>query len=176
MNETFDMVTFIFLILAVVILMMLRNVLGKRTGYERPQQERTPLKRQDPSSIQRDPPSAPAADNVVMLPQKEVPAPSPVLAPENAALDTSSQSAVLASILANDRHFNPTHFIEGAKIAYEMIVTHFAQGDRKALRPLLSAEVFEGFDAAITARETQGQEMETRFVGIGKAEIVEASL
>ena len=42
-----------------------------------------------------------------------------------------------------------------------MIVTAFAEGDRRQLRSLLSREVFDGFDAAITERERRGETAET---------------
>ena len=72
--------------------------------------------------------------------------------------------------------FNPSEFLEGAKSAYEMIVTAFAQGDRKTLKDLLSREVYEGFERAITERERRGETVETTFVSIDKAEIAGAEL
>ena len=51
----------------------------------------------------------------------------------------------LTSIAIIDPAFDPEGFVRGAKAAYEMIVTAFAEGDRKALRPLLSREVYDGF-------------------------------
>ena len=68
--------------------------------------------------------------------------------------------------------FDAPGFIEGAKMAYEMIVTAFAQGDRKTLKNLLSRDVYEGFDRAIGEREKRGEKAETTFVSIDKAEIV----
>jgi predicted lipid-binding transport protein (Tim44 family) len=53
-----------------------------------------------------------------------------------------------------------------------MIVTSFAQGDRKSLKNLLSREVYEGFERAIVDRERRGEKAETTFVSIDKAEIV----
>jgi len=67
--------------------------------------------------------------------------------------------------------FDAKAFIGGAKVAYEMIVTAFAQGDRKTLKNLLSRDVFEGFDRAIAERERRGEKAETTFVSIDKAEI-----
>ena len=58
----------------------------------------------------------------------------------------------------------PRELLEGAKSAYEMIVTAFAQGDRKTLKDLLSREVYEGFERAITEREQRGEKVETTFV------------
>ena len=70
----------------------------------------------------------------------------------------------------------PNAFLDGAKAAYEMIVTAFAEGDRKALKNLLSREVYDGFVSAIAQREGRGETIEFRFVGIDKAEITDASL
>ena len=57
-----------------------------------------------------------------------------------------------------------------------MIVTAFAEGNRKMLKDLLSKEVMEGFNAAITDREQRGEVIDQSFVGINKADIVEAEL
>ena len=56
-----------------------------------------------------------------------------------------------------------------------MIVTAFAEGDRKMLKQLLSREVFDGFVAAIGEREGRGEKIEFKFVGIDKAEMTAAS-
>ncbi len=66
--------------------------------------------------------------------------------------------------------------MEGAKVAYEMIVQGFAEGDRKSLRTLLSNEVYQGFDQAITAREKAGHKVKSTFIGIEKADITDARL
>ncbi len=52
----------------------------------------------------------------------------------------------------------------------------FAEGDRKALKNLLSREVYDGFVSAIAQRESRGETIEFRFVGIDKAEITDAAL
>ena len=62
----------------------------------------------------------------------------------------------------------------GARSAYEMIVLAFANGDRRALKDLLSSEVYESFEAVIKDREKHEQKTETRFVSIDKAELVSA--
>src|SRR5690606_30289409 len=63
-----------------------------------------------------------------------------------------------------------------ARMAYEMIVMAFADGDRKSLKGLLSKEVYDGFDAAISDRETKGEVVKSTFVGIEKADITHASV
>ena len=37
------------------------------------------------------------------------------------------------------------HFLKGAKIAYETILTSFAEGDKNSLKPLLSEKIFKEF-------------------------------
>ncbi|KAB2849598.1 MAG: Tim44 domain-containing protein, partial [Hyphomicrobiaceae bacterium] len=59
---------------------------------------------------------------------------------------------------------------------YEMIVTAFARGDRKELKPLLSREVFDDFSTAISQRETKSEINETTFVGINSSDVIEADL
>ena len=75
-----------------------------------------------------------------------------------------------------DQGFDPKEFVNGAKMAYEMIVMAFADGDRKTLKNLLSREVYEGFDAAITDRERKGEVVKSTFVGIDKADIIHAEV
>jgi predicted lipid-binding transport protein (Tim44 family) len=57
-----------------------------------------------------------------------------------------------------------------------MIVTAYAEGDRKTLRGLLSREVFDGFEAAISEREKREETVESRFVSIDTAEITGADM
>ena len=60
--------------------------------------------------------------------------------------------------------------------AYEMIVTAFADGDRKSLKNLLSKEVYDGFVAAIAEREKRGEVVKSTFVGTEKIDITHASI
>jgi predicted lipid-binding transport protein (Tim44 family) len=82
----------------------------------------------------------------------------------------------LRAIKDNDPSFEPKGFLEGAKMAYEMIVMAFADGDRKTLKNLLSREVYDGFVAAIADRESRGEKIQSSFVGIDKADIVSAEM
>ena len=169
----FDIYTIIFLALAVFIFLRLRSVLGQRTGRERP-----PYDAYSARDAVR-----PANDKVVALPGRpaEVPA-RPVEAEEPAerwkdiAEPGSTLAAGLDAIARDDESFDAKHFLTGARAAYEMIVTAFAEGDRRALKNLLSRDVYEGFDAAISEREKRGETVETRFVSIDRADIIGAEL
>jgi len=169
-----DIYTIIFLALAVFIFLRLRNVLGQRTGNERP-----PFDRAARNVLH----GAQDNNNVVPIPGAVIdqapPAPTAdVLPPTDRWKDLAEPGTPLAqgldAIAVHDSAFDPRHFLSGAKSAYEMIVLAFANGDRRALKDLLSSEVYESFEAAIRDREKHEQKTETRFVSIDKAELVGA--
>jgi predicted lipid-binding transport protein (Tim44 family) len=148
--------------------------LGQRTGRERPPY--------DPYSA-RDAVRSPASDKIVTLPQRPAepavsrpaePPPPPADRWKDVAESGSSVAAGLDAIAAADPSFDAKHFITGARAAYEMIVTAFAEGDRRQLRSLLSREVYDGFDAAIGERESRGETAESRFVSIDGSTITAA--
>jgi predicted lipid-binding transport protein (Tim44 family) len=85
-------------------------------------------------------------------PSQTVPAPRPAAALPQAAPEAVPSSNGLLDIQLADRNFDTPKFLAGARQAYAQIVTAFAGGDRDALRPLLSHDVFAAFDAGITAR------------------------
>ncbi len=62
-------------------------------------------------------------------------------------------------------------FIKGAKIAYETIITSFAQGKLKDIKSLLDKSVYQQFEEAIKDRETKKLFSETTFIGINSAEV-----
>src|SRR5690606_30590476 len=74
-----------------------------------------------------------------------------------------------------DTSFMPKPFLEGAKAAYEMVVTAFAAGDRTTLKTLLEKEVYDGFQRAIADREAAGHTVDFTFVGLPRIEISDAS-
>ncbi|MEL7304054.1 MAG: Tim44/TimA family putative adaptor protein, partial [Pseudomonadota bacterium] len=82
----------------------------------------------------------------------------------------------LREIFRRDNTFDPDEFMSGAKQAYEMIVTAFAEGNRRMLRDLLSDDVYEGFSAAIDDRDQQHLQIDQSFVGINAAKIIEADV
>jgi predicted lipid-binding transport protein (Tim44 family) len=173
MRDVFDIYTIIFLALAVFIFLRLRSVLGQRTGRERPPYD--PYSARDavrPSSTN---------DNVVTLPGRTGDAPSPPAEPaepawKGVAEEGSSVATGLNAIAQQDKTFDAKQFVEGGRAAYEMIVTAYAEGDRRTLKNLLSRDVYEGFEGAIRERETKGETAESRFVSIDKSDITNADL
>jgi predicted lipid-binding transport protein (Tim44 family) len=179
MSEAFDIYTLLFLVLAVVIFIRLRNVLGRRTGSERPPY--------DPYSAPEPKRGAPEANEpVVALPRGRsgrvpVEASGPSLEDIEARLGRhaakdSPLGKSLTALMRADPGFDPNQFLDGAKAAYELIVTAFAQGDEAELQQLLGGEVFDGFQRAIREREERGEKVESSLVGIDKADIIEAEV
>ena len=174
MNQAFDPLNLLILAIAVVVILRLRSVLGKRTGNERP-----PV---DPYATPRRAEKPQAPGNVINLPQRDNAPDNPILQPPAEPVWTGYAEAGttvakgLERIAAADSQFSTKIFVEGAKVAYEMVVTAFAQGDRQTLKNLLSRDVYEGFARAMDDREKAGQILESRFVGIDKTDMTAADL
>lgn len=127
MPVTFQIV--IFAVIAAVLLFQLYNVLGKKVG-------RQPEDNPAPVAVA----SAPAASDAQR---------GPVLDP--------AVTAAIAGLKAREPNFDPHRFLDGARQAYETIVTAYARGDRDALRPLLTDKVLASFEAGMAAREARGE-------------------
>ncbi|MBI3434258.1 MAG: Tim44 domain-containing protein [Proteobacteria bacterium] len=175
MRDVFDIYTIIFLALAVFIFLRLRSVLGQRTGRERPPY--------DPYSARDGARGASADNKVVSLPPRGADAAGKAADAQpreerwkGVALPGTPLAAGLDAIVAADKEFDPAHFLTGARAAYEMIVTAFAEGDRRNLKNLLSKDVYDGFEAAIGEREGRGEVAESRFVSIDSADISAADM
>jgi predicted lipid-binding transport protein (Tim44 family) len=165
-----DIYTIIFLALAVFIFLRLRSVLGQRTGSERPPFDRAA----------RSPLPGTPDNGMVPMPGKVIDQPPPVptaeVAPSGERWKGIAEAGTplaqgLDAIAAQDSAFDPKHFLSGARGAYEMIVLAFANGDRRALRELLSSDVYDSFESVIKDRERHEQKTETRFVSIDKADL-----
>jgi len=179
MDEFFDIPTLIVIGVAIFVLFRLRQVLGTRTGTER-----SPLQRaQDQAAKAANKPAASNDDKVV--PMRPAPQPAPDVDADRRALKLEAEieqlshgsaevAAGLKSIAAADPTFSPKSFLEGAKAAYEMIVTAFATGDRKTLKNLLEKDVYDGFERAIAEREAAERKVDFTFVGLPKVEIADA--
>ena len=178
MSEAFDIYTLLFLVLAVVIFIRLRSVLGRRTGNERPPY--------DPYSSPETKQGTPEG-TVVALPRGrnaeaqvgEAAGPSAKDIQERLERFAKTDSPLgksLTTLIKADPTFDPTEFLDGAKMAYEMIVAAFAEGDEKTLQQLLGEDVLDGFSRAIAEREQRGETHHSTLVGIDKADIIEAEM
>jgi predicted lipid-binding transport protein (Tim44 family) len=156
--QYFDII--LFAMVAGFLVLRLRSVLGRRTGNER-RRDLFPRR------------AEPAADNNVTTlvePEKRITKP----AGDASAADEVAEG--LNRIRRADSSFDPAHFIEGARSAFEMIVAAFAKGEKAELRPLLSDEVFQRFSVAIDERVDAKETLETQIEKLDKVDIVEAGL
>ena len=66
-------------------------------------------------------------------------------------------------------------FLEGAKIAYETIITDFSDSDNKLTKckSLLDKKIYNDFEESLKERELKGNFAETTFIGINSATIKE---
>jgi predicted lipid-binding transport protein (Tim44 family) len=177
---TDNIITLFFLIVAALIFLNLRSVLGKRTGTEKPPFDPYSRENRDQRTVDSQP-ARPDDGKVITLPRRDqTQAPAESFNRYQAIDDFVPAGTDLNDKLRRvydvDPTFEPRQFVDGAKVAYEMIVQGFAEGDRKSLKTLLSSEVYQGFDQAITQREKAGQTVKSTFVGIEKAEISDARL
>jgi len=176
-NTVFDPLNIILLVVAIIVAWKLRSVLGTRTGHEKRIDFPLPGQRQAeptaPAEKSREAGATTAQDEGEVrygLPEEE----RPVW--EGVAEEHSLLARMLGRMKEIDPSFDARHFLEGAKAAYEMIVTAFAEGDRKTLKPLLDKEVFERFSAIIDERRKKGLTQELQFVGLDEAKLEKAAL
>lgn len=172
-------------LVAIFLILRLRAVLGKRTGNERPP-ARDPFApppvappggappQGAPNGLPRS--DAPAgSDNVINLPPQ---APRPGAAGPGAIRATVLPAAMagVAAIRAADPSFDAFGFAGGARAAFTAIVEAFAKGDTAALKPLLDAQTYGSFEAAIRAREAKKEKIETTLIGFEASDIAAAEL
>lgn len=177
MNGVFEIPTIVFLLLAAFLVFRLISVLGRKTGNERPVEG---WRRGEQEAAK-----TATTDNVVPMARtgsgdKAEPAGGDAPAAEErikgAAPTGSPLETDLLAIARKDASFDPRTFLSGAKTAYEMIVTAYASGDRKQLKNLTAREVFDGFARAISEREGRGEVHDMKFIGIHKADLIDAEL
>ena len=171
MGSSFQFIDIIlFAMIAVFLILRLRNVLGRRDGHEGG--HRDPFG----SNVSVEEVSDGQDKKIIQLPDGS---------DENNFSgnegDTSSSAdgntalaAGVAEIQRLDNTFNTEDFLVGARVAFEMVLEGYSNHDRKILENLLSAEVLANFLRAIDEREKAGHVLEDTLVGIEKSEIVEA--
>ena len=180
MTELFDPLNLVLAAIALMVIWRLRSVLGTRTGNERP-----PI---DPYASSRKINGSATSDagngKILEFPsgredsEKTITESSEPKAPiwTGFATAESPVAAGFEKLAVADPNFLPKTFLEGAKLAYEMIVEAFAKGDKPALKNLLSREVFDGFSKAIDNRSQSGEKLEFQFVGFEKVEFSSVAL
>jgi predicted lipid-binding transport protein (Tim44 family) len=133
----------------------LRSILGRRVGFEKP-----------PAPRELRGASGPLIDGkaTTISPPRNVPDPQSALGER------------LMSIVKRDAVFDPPKFLVQAEANFRAIVTAFAAGDRETLKSLLTDQVFETFESAITAREAAQETQQTEIKSVHATTIEDAQL
>ena len=141
----------IYALVAGILFFWLFSVLGKRTGYEKTQEE----------MISSDEELENQNAKIIDWPK------TPIFIDENARLRVQE-------IKQKDPNFSEHHFIAGAKYAFETILMAFSNGDLETLKTLLSPETYKGFEATIIERKNRHDNQVTRLENIKEVMITDA--
>lgn len=141
--------------------MRLYSVLGKRTGHE--QEPVLPRER--------------AAAAPVRLDEGDASQAAPAASADTSGLVYEpAAEAGLRQLLAADRNFDAGRFMDGAQAAYRMILEAYWKGDRDTLRDLCDDDSYAAFADAIAARESRGETLDNRLIGVDSAKITAVEL
>jgi predicted lipid-binding transport protein (Tim44 family) len=165
MSDGFPVLEIIFFaIVAAFIFLRLRSVLGRRTGHEKPPVDSISARSRARNDDQ---------DKVIELPDRTPRGEEP------ATVASDGDTVVtlgLDQVKVADPNFSEGEFLEGAGMAYEMIVTSFANGDKDTLRPLLDDAVYREFEVVIDERETAQETVENTLLAIRSTDLIEARI
>ncbi|TCZ56764.1 Tim44/TimA family putative adaptor protein [Roseicella aquatilis] len=167
MSGGFPIDLILFAMVAAFLVLRLRSVLGRRTGFERPPAP-------EPRATGFDPRGGRVLDGTA---EEVRAAPAQAGGPRHMLPVAGSPPAEgLRRIAAADQGFTPDRFLDGAEAAFRMVVGAFAAGDRQTLRALLGDATYTGFEQAITAREQAGESQRTEIRAVHEMAIEAAEL
>lgn len=83
---------------------------------------------------------------------------------------------VILAFTEYDKTFSIKNFILAAQDAFALIVESFASGDRDTLKNLLSNNVYNAFEHAISENENKGHSIVTEVHAVKNTEIIEANV
>ena len=119
----------IFAVIAVLLVLRLRSVLGQRTGYDEQTSRGEPL---DNGSAE-------------------------VISIESGRRSDAGDGHGLAVLKKADRQFSEKQFLNGAAGAFEMILSAYTEGDVAKLKRLLSYDLLQSFTQSIQQRSSDGE-------------------
>ena len=151
----------IFILAAVAIFLFwrLRAVLGSRDGFEKN------IKNvKAPKKVIKSP-------NIIEEPTKS--------GPDDDIFDYVEENSRSADVFKKmkefDNDFSVNKFVSGAKMAYEIIIMAFENGDTEKLGTLLEQKVLKSFKSVIEKRKKDGLVIEAKFIGMRDIRIIDAS-
>lgn len=134
----------IFAVIAVLLVLRLKSVLGQRTGFEQPQ-EKNPIQSKD--------------GDVVPFPGKKSDA-------------ESINGHGIDALRKVDRNFTEAAFLGGATQAFEMVLRAYAEGDLAQLKRLLGYDLLQSFTQSIQRRTANKETLSIELENIKEASIL----
>jgi predicted lipid-binding transport protein (Tim44 family) len=138
--------------IALFLVLRLRNVLGTREGFEKPETNVPTTKRSPDLQVIDGGPDVDIIDHVD---------------------PDSGMAEKLAAIKRIDPDFSVAEFLGGARSAYEMILMSFERGNIEETRAYLSDDVAGTFDMVIKERQSRGIRIEAEFAGVRETKLNE---
>lgn len=145
--------------IAAFVLLRLRNVLGQKIGHDQPPTMPNVVKKEE-RVIHLKP-----ADTSV----KEAPVVEQVVEEPTGIYPAAVEQAI-EEIRAIDRQFRMKEFLDGAKMAFDMVHEAFRKDDRETLKALLSREIFKEFSGELDKQKKESEHAESTLVAILSAD------
>ena len=141
----------IFAVIAVLLVLRLRSVLGQRSGYEQPQDNQVKESFADKGN-------------------------APIQFPKVADKSAKISGSGLDALRRADRKFNEKEFVQGATAAFDMTLAAFADGDQAQLQRLLSYDLLQSFMQTIHDRTAAKESLEITINDIREVSILNVEL
>ena len=142
----------------------LRSVLGSRQGFEK-------LNKNVNEKTKSSKPNANSDDKIIDLNSSNIDEEIADYVDEN-----SEQFKTLSELKKVEDGWQVSHFVSGAKLAYEEILMAFENGDLSKIKKLSSKDVFTAFKEVIDDRNQKGLQVEAIFGGVRDIRIKDVKL
>jgi len=177
---TIDPLNLILLIIVIFVGIKLRSVLGMRNDEDAGKSRRGAygLNREALGKKQKAavPSEAKSAPDLRLVETEPVETETAKTEPVEDLVQDLNEGRGLAFFQAADPEFDADRFVDGATRAYEMILTAFAAERLDDVRDVLGADVYAGFADAISARQAEGQQLETQITRLDRPVLEDARI
>lgn len=180
MRCTIDPLNLILLIIVIFVGIKLRSVLGMRNDEDAGKSRRgayglnrEALGKKQKAAVSSEAKSAP---DLRLVETEPVETETAKTEPVEDLVQDLNEGRGLAFFQAADPEFDADRFVDGATRAYEMILTAFAAERLDDVRDVLGADVYAGFADAISARQAEGQQLETQITRLDRPVLEDARI
>ena len=180
MRCTIDPLNLILLIIVIFVGIKLRSVLGMRNDEDAGKSRRgayglnrEALGKKQKAAVSSEAKSAP---DLRLVETEPVETETAKTEPVEDLVQDPNEGRGLAFFQAADPEFDADRFVDGATRAYEMILTAFAAERLDDVRDVLGADVYAGFADAISARQAEGQQLETQITRLERPVLEDARI